>query len=191
MVGQPEKQKQPEKKSSPLLGAAALAKSPEFTRWTLDPNEVIHQIDTWLKGAKVVLDDKGRAFLVPDPNNERLNEEGRRLVLTPLQALLHKNVVLSNFTDQKIGDHAENFHIKVGSTLFRNWRKVGVTSPQDLPEIINWISFNVYAALNRARDGETWKQLNKLHVVQEQVQHKDKGTSGGLTAIGSMFGRGQ
>jgi len=159
------------------LGGYFPMKSPELTKWILSPEEVISNIEMWLKGAIIKYDSEGVPKLVHDKKKERLNEEGRRLVLTPLLAMLNKNAILSDIDNRNIGEITEATHWHLAETLFKSWRKIGVQSPTDIPPLIDLISSNVFFALNRAKKGITLKEISHMHVTHENItgNKKDEG----------------
>jgi len=169
----------PEDKKSPSssLGGYFPMKSPELTKWILSPEEVIANIEMWLKGATIEYDETGKPKLVSDPAKERLNEYGRRLALTPLLANLNKNAVLSNLDNKNIGEISEANHWHLAETLFRAWRKVGVKSPADIGPIVDFITSNVFFALNRAKKGMTLTEISHMHITHENItgDKKDEG----------------
>lgn len=172
-----------EEGQSPLLGAASIARSPEFSRWTLDPLDDIGLIDLILQGARFYTDPKtGKTMAEVNPKRERLNDYGRREVRTALHFLVHKGIILSNLGEQEISNHAQTIHLILVDALLSEWRLIGVPNPQEARKLAYYIAFDIFAALKRAKDGKTWENLNKLHVVQEKVEGAgDKG--GGMFSI--------
>ena len=170
-----------------LLGATNFSQSPEFTRWTLEENDTINRVDMWLRGATIEHDEKGRAYMITNTDNEMLNATGRRIVLSTLTGLTHKGIVLSKFTKKEVGDHTEDLHIKLSKELFINWRDIGIKTPTSIPRIAKTISFNLLSAFNRALNADTAERLSKLHSVSEIVQHggnKGQDGGGGLSFFG-------
>ena len=74
----------------------------------------------------------------------------------------------------------KNVHVKVAENLLRNWRRYGITDPLEIPYIANLISLNVFFAIKRAHEGDTWKQLGKFTQVNEIVKSDRGGSSGGV-----------
>lgn len=174
--------------SSPLLGTSDLRASPGFSKWTLDPTDVVTMVDLLLKGAEFEPDPvTGNLVAKTHPGLERLNSYGRREVMYILQSLVHKGVVLSNLPEKDIAEHIQELHLKLSDTLLRNWRRIGVDNPRQLPRLIYIIVLNVWAAFKRAQGATTWNQLNKIHMVQERVETKDN--SGSL--LPTFFGGGR
>jgi hypothetical protein len=152
------------------LGAVNPAGSPELSRWILDPSEIISNMEIWLKGARVVRDEKGRPQIVDGPEElQMLNEQGRQFVLSFLYSALQRNVVLSNLDERNIGDITYDMHLHLVSEFAKNWENYGVKHAYQIPIIIDQISMNIYASLSRAKKGEAWIGLRQISVVTENI----------------------
>lgn len=184
MVGS-EEDRRTSASSSPLLGTSDLRASPGFSKWTLDPSDVVTMVDFLLRGAEFQTDPQsGQLVAVVKPGMERLNSYGRREVMYILHSLVHKGVVLSNLPEKDIAEHVQALHLKLSDTLLRNWRKLGIENPRQLPRLIYIITLNVWAAFKRAEGAKTWDQLNKIHMVQERVETQEKGGGFSLPFFG-------
>lgn len=173
MQEKPSEQKTP----SSSLGGYFPMKSPELTKWILSPEEIIANMEMWLKGSRMGRNAQGTIILINDKKKERLNEYGRRLALTPLLANLNKNAVLSNLDNRNIGEITEANHWKLSETLFRNWRKIGVKSPSEIAPLVDLITSNIFFALNRAKKGMTLMEISHMHITHENItgDKKDEG----------------
>ena len=172
-----------------FLGSSVVAAEPGFTRWSLDPTDVVQRIEFMLQGATFQQDpadpDRIIAVVPSDPEKQLLNERGRKMVLSLLSAFTHKLIALSNLSSEKIALHVRALHKKLNTELLRNWRLAGVRNPLEVPKISYMIAMNIEAAMRRALPGEgggTWKGVTSVHQVIEQKKEKPSG-GGGLFSL--------
>lgn len=152
------------------LGAVNPVGNPELSRWILDPAEIISNLDIWLKGAKIMRDDKGRPVVVESPDGLKiLNEKGRQFVLSYLYAHLQRNIVLSDLDERMISEIAYDAHLHVLKELATKWRVYGISSPYQIPIIADQVTRNIFASLSRAKRGEAWKGFRQISVVTENI----------------------
>jgi len=174
-----------ESESPTILGGGTATSSPEFTRWTLQNDDILEYVRLLLEGAEFGQDDVGKPTYLIKSKNAILNEYGRRIVLTTMRSVFHRGTTLSTLDEKEISNIVTTTHSKVARELFRNWRKVGVTSPFEIEKLVwEFVSVNVKTLLNRAKGGFTWKELNRLHSVNESIsgttndgQNKPRGLS--------------
>jgi len=174
------------------LGAGGTTKDPEFSKWTLDPVDIAHFIELMLKGAVFKTDEKGILTYVIDKDKQKLNEKGRSIIMATIRAIFHRGQILSDYDAQQISIHTMTLHKKLVVALLKNWRDVGVSSPADITKIVyENVSMNVFATLNRAKGGTTWKKLSELHVVKTDISANQRtgGTSQG-SPIAQLFSGG-
>jgi len=153
-----------------ILGGGTATSSPEFTRWTLQNDDILEYVKLLLEGAVFGVDDTGKPTYEIETNKELLNEYGRRLILSTMRSVFHRGTTLSTLDDLEISNIVTTTHSKIARALFRNWRKVGVDSPYDIEKIVwEFVSVNIKTLLNRAKGGFTWKELNRLHSVNESI----------------------
>jgi len=172
-----------------ILGGGTPTSSPEFTRWTLQNDDILEYIKLLLKGAIFSVDDMGKPSYYIDSSKELLNEYGRRLVMSTMRSVFHRGTTLSTLDEQEISNIVTTTHLKIAKALFRNWRAVGVESPYDVEKIV-WeiVSVNIKTLLNRAKGGFTWKELNRLHSVNESITANTNSGENKPRGL-SLFGR--
>ena len=178
---------QPTKPTAQLLGFSALSSNPELSRWTLESQDLIQTIDAMLRGGRFKYDEKGYAGIDYTNSSEIINEYARQKVSALLHTFLQRNIFLGDFAESQIVDIALNLHQEIGEFFLLEWEKCGFKSPEQIPLVVNIVSTNVWSALTRAKGGQTWKELNRIHSVQESLTHSSE--QGGSSML-NIFRKG-
>ncbi len=165
------------------LGGFVPSASPEFSRWQLDAEDYISQIYNILAGVVYKQGVDGKIISVIAPEQAQLNDLGIRIVIDLLKFTLHKGMVLSDFDPKEISKLTQAFHKKLARELIVNWKDFGAKSPTLASDIAFKVASNVFAALKRAKGGNTFDRMSKSHIVSENVQKKTTGGQGGFTNV--------
>ena len=135
------------------------------TRWKIDPEDVIDEIEHYLRGDN--WDSLTGTWRKNKNDKLRLvNEEGISVITTHLRGVLNKNIILSNFDNEMILQIAKQNAHNVKDIIFTSYDKYEIKK-ENFSMILQLIDGNVYGALLRAKGGFF---VNHLSTTQRYIE---------------------
>lgn len=167
-------QQQNQQGGSPLIGS--------YQSTGLNPNTVALELSN-----TDIIDDfihalKGERF---NENSERwesiggelVNAKGRSKLLTVMLSVTNRNIILSNLEDEDIDAMSNEIGQSLITWLENNYEEWGIDE-SGIETVYSLLITNIYAALRRAREGETRDQIaQSLHRIEgrEPARRQESG----------------
>lgn len=168
---------------------------PDFSRWQLDPKDVLELIEHTLRGEVWKSSDDGQsgAWTKVEGTKPLMNEAGIQFVLKKVTSVVNRVVIMSNLSEEAMNEILEDTSFFLTSSMvMRYWpnNDWGMDF-KDFNELYWMIMLMVESCLNRAKlDGERRKlyeaqKLQETHVIDQSK--KEGGFFGSL--IPALGGR--
>lgn len=163
----------------PFMGGRGA--DPAFSRWQLDPRDIVDQLDHYLKGEILKQDENGEyKWERPDNIKPMLNDAGVQAILQKVSTLVSRVVIMSNLEEKTINTWCWDLGHDLAAELPSRMWPVNEWDIdfRNLDVIHNMIMLFVEASLKRALlDGER-KKLYEAQTIQE-TRIDDRGQSKG------------
>ena len=148
----------------------------DLTRWQLDLDEVINELELSLKG--MVFDPSRKRWV--QRYKPRANEEGISSVMTEVRSRLNKNFILTNLEDSDIKRIMIEINTAIINKIILCRKEMGIDKT-DIESIVDMIDHAVFATLKRAEKGHTLHAISTITRRYEQVstQQRDQNQDNG------------
>lgn len=179
-------------KSLPFIRGHAA--DPGFSQWSLDPRDVLEQMEHTLRGEvwSSGADGKGGAWFKAPGMTPLMNEAGIQYVLREMSATVNRVVIMSNLTEKNVNNILwDRGHDLAADMTRRFWDKNDWDmNRKDFDMVHAFIMLFYEAAIKRAQeDGERKKlyeaqRVNETHVIGGETERR-----GLLSLIPGLGGR--
>lgn len=153
---------------------------PDFSRWQLDPKDVLELIEHTLRGEvwKSSKDGKSGAWAAMEGVDPLMNEKGIQFVLKKVTAVVNRVVIMSNLEEYAMNEILEDTSFYLSANMImRFWPNNDWEMDfKDFNEVYWMVMLLVESCLNRAKlDGERKKlyeaqKLQETHVIDQSKE---------------------
>jgi len=156
------------------------SKNDDIARFQLELNDLLAQTEHILKGDVVRYDEKNKKYWDdnPHPENNPLNQEGIRRIMTELQNYVNRHIILGDYDEEDIRVIMKDYGKKFANLLFMKYEEMGMDTDEKRQEYVN-ICINVvnlvYGSYARAKDGGERRSLREMYQVHQSHQSQGMG----------------
>lgn len=158
--------------SSPSM-YGSLKPSDDIARIQMLVDDILERIEHQLKEDVVVFDEKlNKKDWRPHPNPEKrvLSDLGVHKIMTHLSLYINRDTLMSDLTEQRIGEIANDFGQELKDLLFTEYEEYGMDTEDKRKEYraLVWnLTHKVYITLTRAKDGrerDTYRKMTSINM---------------------------
>lgn len=148
---------------------------PDFSRWQLDPKDVLELIEHSLRGEVWRASGDSGTWETPDGVTPMMNERGIQFILKKVTTVVNRVVIMSNLDEVAMNELLEDTSFFLASNMVRRFWPTNDWEMdfKDFDEVYWMIMVLVESCLNRAKlDGERRKlyeasKMSETHVIDE------------------------
>lgn len=161
-------------KNSELAGAISHSnfadqRDGNLIQFQLNPNEILDQIQHFLKGDKLEQDDDGNVMYIEqdDENLVLLNEYGLNWFMQTLQQYVNKNTMLSFYDEIRINEILGDLGDVLNNFILHNYEKIGLDTEYKktrYESIVIYILHMIESCYRQALQGKQREILNNNNI---------------------------
>lgn len=177
----------------PFMGRGGA--DPGFSKWQLDPRDVMELMEHALRGEiwKTEKDDKGGKWVRPKGVDPMMNELGIQAVLQKVTVIVNRVVIMSNLDEEAINSWLWDLgHVLAAELVAKSWPdNLWELDFKNLDTIHDMIMLLAEVSLKRAMyDGERKKLYEAQSITETRVEDSTSRGGGGLLSwIPGMGGK--
>jgi hypothetical protein len=135
----------------------------EFTRWQFDTQDILAEIENFLRGRVKNEDDEWKSVYKP-----LATEEGINLLMGDLKFHLHKGIFLSNLSKDDVQRIAYQTGKMVIQWIYLGWKRFEIDE-SNFNRIVYNIDHTVFCSLMKPLDDRERKHLSQTTSRNEQI----------------------
>jgi hypothetical protein len=171
----PEAQTQEQQGMQRYMPTSYMQQNPELTKWTLDPNEILSDLQHDLRGEMY---DKRRRMWI-QVGDRLLNDKGINTIISHCKTIINKNAFLSNLDDAYIHEIVLDLTNNLTILLFVNYDGWDIDPAKAyMNQIIEKTRVYMFLGLRRALNESEKKFISRIESIHrnitEQPQQKKK-----------------
>jgi hypothetical protein len=166
---QPTEQQQDQQMMQRYMPTSYLQQNPELTKWTLDPNEILCDLQHDLRGE--MFDKSQRRWI--QVGDKLLNDKGINTIISHCKTIINKNAFLSNLDDAYIHEIVLDLTNNLTVLMSVNYDDWGIDpSKAYMSQIIEKTRVYIFLGLRRALNESEKKFISRIESVQRHIQEQ-------------------
>lgn len=160
--------------------------------WQLELDNILERVEHLLRGDVLKLNKESGDMEWSTPEDDRLkllNEYGVQLLVQFLASYLNRQIILSNFSEERIGEICKVVGDEISDQIESSFKEMGLDCPEKRKRysaIVLQITHLVEAGYNRAYKGGERESLRSARVVTQSDS-----LALGRSGVGMGMGMGQ